>query len=141
MKHLDVAAGIVRDRSGRLVLITERRGADDRGGEWEFPGGTRELGETLEACLARELREELGIEVDIGKELARVEHTYPDIEITLHAFACRHVGGEPRALGCADWRWVEPEELAGYRLSPADRELLSLLEHDLQPESEADESV
>ncbi len=141
MKHLDVAAGIVRDRSGRSVLITARREADDRGGEWEFPGGTREPGETLAACLARELREELGIEVQVGKKLARVEHTYPDVAITLHAFACHHLGGEPRTLGCADWRWVEPEKLAEYRLSPADRELLPLLEDDLQPEPEADQPV
>jgi len=140
MKHLEVAAGIIRDDDGR-ILITQRRGNDDHGGEWEFPGGTREPGETLAACLARELREELEIEVHVGRELARVERAYPDVKITLHAFACHHVGGEPRALGCADWRWIEPEELAKYRLSPADRELFSLLEHDFQSESEADEPV
>lgn len=141
MKRLDVAAGIVWDRSGRLVLITERRGEDDRGGEWEFPGGTLEPDETLEACLARELREELGIDVEIGGELAQVKHSYPEVEITLHAFACRHVGGTPQARGCADWKWIAPEELAGCRLSPADRELLPLLEGDLQRDSEANKPI
>ncbi len=140
MNHIDVAAGIVWDRSHRRVLIAQRRGGDARGGEWEFPGGTLEPGETLETCLARELREELEIEVQIDNEITRVEHVYPDVAITLHAFACRHVEGEPRALGCANWKWVVPEKLGEYPLSPADRALVELLEHDLQAKPEADHS-
>ncbi len=141
MKRLEVAAGIVWDRTGRRVLIAKRRSGDDRGGEWEFPGGTLEPGETLAACLARELREELGIEVEVGEEIALVEHSYPDVRITLHAFSCRHIGGEPRAHRCADWKWVKPEELVKYQLSPADRRLSSLLEGNFQGKSETDQSI
>ncbi len=141
MKRLEVAAGIVWDRAGRRVLIAQRRGGDARGGEWEFPGGTLEPGETLAACLSRELREELGIEVRVGEEIGRVEHAYPDVAITLHAFACRHIGGTPQRVGCANWRWVEPERLPEYELSPADREILPLLEDDLQPDPHTDQPV
>ncbi len=140
MKHIDVAAGIVWDRSGRRVLITKRRDLDTRGGEWEFPGGTVEAGETLAACLSRELREELGIEVRVSEEIARIEHTYPDVTITLHAFACHHADGNLQMRECADWRWVEPGRLPEYKLSPADRALVELLEDYLQANTKADHS-
>lgn len=139
MNHLDVAAGIIRDQTGR-ILITKRREDDAHGGEWEFPGGTREPGETLEKCLSRELREELGIEVEVGRKIVQIEHIYPDVAVTLYAFACRHVGGKLQALGCADWKWVEPERLPACELSPADRALVELLEGYLQAKPKADHS-
>lgn len=126
MNHLDVTAGIVWDQTGR-ILITKRRGGDIHGGEWEFPGGTREPGETLGKCLARELREELGIEVVVGRKIARVEHIYPNVAITLHAFACRLISETPHALECEDWRWVRPNELLNYSLTPPDRRLAVLI--------------
>ncbi len=125
--HYVVTAGIVWNGRGRVLLA--RRPEDGLlGGLWEFPGGKVEPGETLEACLRRELREELAIEVEVGEPVGVVEHAYSHFRITLHAFHCRHVAGEPRAIGVAEWRWVRPEEIRQYPLSRADVKILELLE-------------
>jgi A/G-specific adenine glycosylase len=103
------------------VLIAQREAGDMLGGLWEFPGGTVESGETLEDALRRELREELAIEVAVGALLTTVEHAYSHFRMSLHVFHCRHTGGRPRALGCADFSWVLPSEIEGYALSVADQ--------------------
>ena len=126
--HYTVTAGVVWDRSSSRVLITKRRDGDARGGMWEFPGGKREPGESLEGCLTRELREELGIEVEVRDQFITVEHTYPDLRITLHAFHCLIVRGEPRAIACQEWKWVKIDELANYPFSTADEHIVADLQ-------------
>jgi len=78
---IEVAAGLVF-RNGKL-LITRRRANDPLGGLWEFPGGKRKPEETFQECLRRELREELGIEVDVGELLEAITHAYPDKTVHL----------------------------------------------------------
>ncbi len=121
LPHYQVAAAILR-RDGR-VLVARRREEDFLGGLWEFPGGKQEAGETLEACLARELREELGIEVDVGERVLVLRHAYTHFRITLHAFWCRLRKGEPRCLECAEVRWVPPADLDGLPMSVVDRRI------------------
>ena len=123
--HYQVTAAVI-EREG-YVLIAQRPAEGLLGGLWEFPGGKQEPDETLAACLKREIREELGIEVEVLDPLTSVEHGYTHFSITLHAFRCRWLAGEPRALGCADWRWVRPEELARYAFSAADRRVIQVL--------------
>jgi len=96
---------------------------------WEFPGGKQEGDESLPACLARELAEELGIEVEVGEFFARVQHAFTHFKITLHAYHCRYLpeGGPPQALGCAAWRWVTENELETYPFGAADRQLIAEL--------------
>ncbi|MCS7216785.1 MAG: Ldh family oxidoreductase [Candidatus Bipolaricaulota bacterium] len=118
----DVAAAWIVE--GGRVLLARRQGADEQGGLWEFPGGGQEEGEDLRACLARELREELGVEAAVGEKLGEVVHAYPGLTVRLHLFRARIVRGEPRPLGCAEVRWVPLEELGRYALAPADRALL-----------------
>ncbi len=123
---IEVAAGVVF-RDGR-VLITQRRKDDHLGGLWEFPGGKREPSESYEDCLRRELREELGIEVEVGEVLASLTHAYPDKTVHLEFFHCAWRHHEPRALGCAAWpAWVDCAGLAGYEFPDADRQLLAKL--------------
>lgn len=122
---VDVAAGLVFDH-GRL-LITQRRRQDHLGGLWEFPGGKRELGETFEQCLARELNEELGIEVQVGKPVASVVHAYPTIKVFLQFFLCRWIRGVLRPIGCACFEWITLEQLDQYPFPPADAQILHLL--------------
>jgi mutator protein MutT len=123
----DVAAGIIRGPDGR-VLIAERHRACPGGGSWEFPGGTREEGETLEECLHRELEEELAIRVRIDGLLVTLENPYANVEMTLHAFLCTHLSGEPRRIEVKDWKWVKIEELRAVDLTGADRKILEALE-------------
>jgi len=125
--HHTVTAGIVWDSEGR-VLLAQRPLDGLLGGMWKFPGGKAEPGESLEIALKRKLREELGIEVEVGDSLAVVEHAYSHFRITLHAFHCRHVSGEPRPLGVAGVRRVYPREIRSYPLSKADIKVLEMLE-------------
>jgi A/G-specific adenine glycosylase len=122
LPHYQVAAAVLLRGDGR-VLVARRREEDFLGGLWEFPGGKQEGGETLQECLARELREELGIEVEVGERFLTLEHAYTHFRITLHAFRCVLRGGEPRCLECADLRWVLPAEMEALPMSVADRRI------------------
>ena len=127
--HYQVTAGLIWNARGELLIA--RRPEDKMlGGLWEFPGGKCRPGETLEACLKRELREELDIEVEVGERVAVVEHHYSHFSITLHAFHCAHTGGTPRALQVAEWRWVRPEALEQFAWSAADRRIIEALRRD-----------
>ncbi len=125
--HYDVTAGMIWNERGEL-LIAQRPLDGLLGGLWEFPGGKQEDGETLPDCLQRELREELAIEVEVGELFTRVEHGFTHFRITLHAFTCRYVSGEPQALGVRDWKWVLPDELSRYSFGKADRQVIDALD-------------
>jgi mutator protein MutT len=134
---IEVAAAVVF-REGRL-LITQRPPGSHLGGLWEFPGGKREAEESFEACLARELREELGAEFEVLEELESITHEYPEKRVHLRFFRCRWLGREPRPLGCHAFAWVRLEELDGYRFPAADQGLLERLRagaHERPPAAE-----
>jgi len=122
---IEVAAGLVF-RQGKL-LIARRYPEAELGGLWEFPGGKRETGETFEACLARELREELGIEVAVEELVESLTHAYPERTVCLRFYRCRWLQHEPRPLGCQKCKWVSPESLADYAFPAADARLLEKL--------------
>lgn len=122
---MDVAVGVIRQ--GTRVLITQRKPGDSFGGFWEFPGGKPADGERLEETLSREMREELGIEVAVGSKRMTVTHPYPDRVIRLAVFECAIRSGRPRAIECAQWRWVLPEALGAYRFPPASEPILKWL--------------
>jgi len=124
--HYDVAAAVITCADGRL-LVAQRKAGDMLGGLWEFPGGKREEGETLAECLAREIREELGVEVQVGEQVAVVKHAYTHFRMTLYAFHCCLVAGEPRCLDCAAFRWVTLAELDALPMSVADRKIAQSL--------------
>lgn len=125
--HYDVTAGMIWNERGQL-LIAQRPPEGLLGGLWEFPGGKRENGETLPECLQRELREELAIEVEVGDLFTVVQHGFTHFRITLHAFTCRYLGGEPQRLGVHDFAWVLPDDLRRYSFGKADREVIKALE-------------
>jgi mutator protein MutT len=122
MRCVDVAIGVVK-RDGR-VLICQRKTDSPLGDFWEFPGGKCEPGETLEACLARELMEEVAIKAQVLRKLTPIEHDYAHARVTLHPFLCEHLEGEAMALECRQTKWVRAEELAGYKFPPANETLL-----------------
>jgi len=123
--HYDVTAAVIRKR-GR-VLIAQRPVGGMLGGLWEFPGGKRERGEWLEECLRREIKEELGVEIEVGQPVTQVKHAYTHFRITLHAFECRLVNGRPRAIQVADWRWVRFDELDDFAFAVTDRKIIQAL--------------
>jgi 8-oxo-dGTP diphosphatase len=121
-----VTAGILSDE-GR-VLACQRRAGERHGLKWEFPGGKLEPGETPEACLTRELREELGIQAEIGPEVHRTDHTYPNgFTVRLFFFRVPRYAGTPRNLAFERMSWVLPGELPAYDFLDADRPVVERL--------------
>ena len=128
MNTIEVAAGLVfRDQK---LLITQRYPDAHLGGLWEFPGGKRECDETFAQCLARELREELGIEVEVGDRIEVIEHQYPEKTVLLEFFRCRWLKNEPLPLGCPAFAWITCEQLAAYEFPAADARLIGRLKAD-----------
>lgn len=122
-----IAIGVLIERRGEgvRILISRRPDGAPLAGYWEFPGGKCEPGEAVEACLRREFREEMGIEVEPVEALEPIEHRYGHASVRLYPFLCRRADdSEPRPLGVAEWRWVRPDELADYTFPPANATLL-----------------
>jgi 8-oxo-dGTP diphosphatase len=113
-----VTAGVL-ERDGRVLIARRRRGVR-RGLLWELPGGKVNAGETPEACLARELYEELGITVAVGERLGTSLYRYPDQPVELLAYRAALLAGEPTAFEHEEVRWVTPRELRNYEFAPAD---------------------
>ena len=119
---MDVAVAIIR--RGRKVLICKRPPGKSFAGLWEFPGGKREPGETVAACLEREVWEELAIRVRPTVMLPTLDHDYPGGGIRLHPYVCEHVDGEPQTLASQAVQWVEPEQLRIHPFPPANDRLI-----------------
>lgn len=125
---IDVAAALVF-RNGKLLIAQRHEGAH-LGGLWEFPGGKREPGESFQQCLARELKEELDMEVDVLELVESVTHEYPEKVVHLRFFRCRWRKNEPRPIGCPAVAWINKQGLRKYDFPAADAKLLERLEVD-----------
>lgn len=134
---VEVVAAVIRRRD--RVLVTRRGPGKHLAGLWEFPGGKRHPGESLEEALRRELAEELGVEARVGERLAVVPWAYPDLQpspvgrrpserrVLLHFFQCRLAGGRIMPRESQPYRWVTPAELATLPMPPADAEIVARL--------------
>ncbi len=125
LPHFDVTAAVIR-KDGRL-LIAQRPFGGRLGGLWEFPGGKVERGETLPQCLRREIKEELGMRIKVGKPIISIDHAYTHFKITLHAFECKLVSGKPQALQVQDFKWVRMSELKKYAFAKTDLKIIEAL--------------
>jgi 8-oxo-dGTP diphosphatase len=123
---IEVTAALIQDDEGRY-LITQRRRGSHLEGLWEFPGGKRDAGEELEACLARELMEELGARFGIEDKVETIRWEYPDRTVVLHFYRCRLEAGTIAPQESQAMAWVAPEDLARYEFPPADRALIAQL--------------
>jgi mutator protein MutT len=120
-----VVAAAVIARDGEW-LVTRRQKGVHLEGFWEFPGGKCHPGESLQACLARELREELAVDSVIGPEVFATRHVYPEHTVDLHFFECR-LQGEPSPQTGQEMRWVSARELCRMDFPPADTGLIEWL--------------
>ena len=124
MTTIVVTAAVI-ERDDRF-LVTRRQAGGHLQGHWEFPGGKCHAGESLAACMARELREELNVGADVGAELLSTMHDYPDRRVELHFLKCA-MTGDPAPQQGQDMRWVTREELGSLQFPAADSRLIELL--------------
>ncbi len=127
---IPVVTGILR--KGDKVLVGERPQGHTLAGQWEFPGGKLEVGESPEEALKRELSEELGIEANVGKLLLTSAHNYSEVSILLLFFEVLFWKGEPKPTHHAHLRWILPEDLYALEIPEANRRLLPRLIGSLQ---------
>ncbi|HSR96163.1 MAG TPA: (deoxy)nucleoside triphosphate pyrophosphohydrolase [Kofleriaceae bacterium] len=121
-----VVAGLVIGDDER-ILIAQRRADQALPLQWEFPGGKVEPGEAPVAALVRELREELGVTVAVGRIWDVLFHAYPAFDLVMLVYVCRIVEGSPRAVEVADLAWVAAPDLPRWDILPADRPLVERL--------------
>ncbi|MFZ9199483.1 MAG: 8-oxo-dGTP diphosphatase MutT [Paracoccaceae bacterium] len=128
MKIVLVSAVALIDADGR-VLLAQRPEGKSLAGLWEFPGGKVDPGETPEAALIRELREELGIETKASclAPLTFASHSYDDFHLLMPLFACRRWEGIATGREGQTLTWVRPEKLRDYPMPPADIPLIPIL--------------
>lgn len=127
MPHIQVACAIIK-KDG-LILATQRSATMSLPLKWEFPGGKLEAGESPEACLQRELREELGITVRVGQGLEPVTYKYPTFVVTLYPFACDNLQGSMILHEHSASCWLPPHELPTLDWAEADLPIITLLAH------------
>lgn len=123
---IEVVAAFIKCEGGKFMIF-RRPKRKARGLQWEFVGGKVEPGETKEAALVRECREEIAVTVEVGKVLAEVVHKYPDITIHLTLFEARIIDGVPQKLEHEEIRTITREEISQYSFCPADKEIINAI--------------
>jgi len=128
MNLMPVVAAALTDEDGR-ILVAQRPAGKEHAGQWEFPGGKVESGESPESALRRELQEELGVTIDLTAVEPLVFSSAPRGErhLLLLLYRCMAWEGEPRALDAAAVRWMLPEDMGALDMPPADRPFVSVL--------------
>ncbi len=119
--HYIVTAALIPDETGKRFLLTKRPAKGLLGGMWEFPGGKQETGETLEECICREIREELGITIRAVRPFGVYKHAYTHFKVTLHAFCCEQLEGDPQPLAADELGWFTREEMQDLPMGKIDR--------------------
>jgi mutator protein MutT len=122
-----IPCGVALIRDERRFLIAQRCSDDSFGSKWEFPGGKKEADETFEQCVAREVKEEVGIDVEVREKLMEIRRPYHERIIWLNFYICSPVSGEPRPVECQKVLWADVDELAGYDFPPANDRVIEKL--------------
>jgi 8-oxo-dGTP diphosphatase len=125
-RTVQVVAAVLYDEQGR-VLVTQRPAGKALAGLWEFPGGKLEPGESAEQALRRELREELGIEVQASRPLLELQHEYPERHVQLSVWVVNRYTGAPAGMEGQPLQWAHPAALRGIGLLPADLPIIDRL--------------
>jgi len=126
LPHKTIGVAVIWNEQGK-ILIDRRRAQGLLGGLWEFPGGKIEFGETIEECIKREIKEELGIEIEVGDRLISIDHAYSHFRVTLTVHHCRHLTGVPQPIECDEVRWVTLDELDQFPFPKANIQIIAAL--------------
>ena len=120
-KHIEVVAAVICD--GNRIFATQR-GYGEWKDWWEFPGGKMEPGETPEAALQREIREELATEISVENLITTVSYDYPNFHLTMHCYLCNVKSGSLTLLEYEAAKWLTRDELSSVKWLPADEEVV-----------------
>lgn len=131
MKKSVEVVGAVIARDGK-ILCAQRGAGGNLEGLWEFPGGKVEPAESKGEALAREIREELGAEIEVGAEIECTTYHYDFATVTLTTFFCSLISGEPQKSEHSELRWLEPRELSTIEWAPADVPAVAMIQKDHQ---------
>ncbi len=126
LPHKQIGVAVIWNDQ-KEILIDRRKQEGLLGGLWEFPGGKIEPGETVEACIAREIQEELGIEIAVGDRLCTVTHAYSHFKVTLNVHHCTHVSGNPQPIECDEVRWVSLDAIEEFPFPKANIHIINAL--------------
>ena len=131
MKHIPVSGAVIirtNSATNKKEVFATQRGYGDYKDWWEIPGGKIEEGETPEACIEREIKEELATQIRAEKVLGLVEYDYPSFHLTMHCILCTIVSGEPKLLEHESACWLTKENLYSVKWLPADVLILDKIE-------------
>jgi A/G-specific adenine glycosylase len=126
LPHKQIGVAVITDEQGH-ILIDRRKQEGLLGGLWEFPGGKIEPGESVEDCVSREIKEELGIEIEVRDRLITIEHAYTHFKVTLNVFNCKHLSGEPQPIECDEVKWVTLDDIDQYPFPKANSQIIEAL--------------
>ncbi|MGB3199706.1 MAG: A/G-specific adenine glycosylase, partial [Nodosilinea sp.] len=126
LPHKQIGVAVIWNDQ-QQILIDRRKQSGLLGGLWEFPGGKIEPGETIEACIAREILEELGIEIAVGDRLCTITHAYSHFKVTLNVHHCTHLSGEPQPIECDEVRWVGLDAIEEFPFPKANIHIINAL--------------
>ena len=122
-----IPCGVAIIRDKRRFIIAQRKDDDTFGSFWEFPGGKKEDNETFEECVAREVKEEIGIDVEVHEKFASLRRRYHERIVWLNFFLCTRLSGEPKPIDCKDVVWADLDELLSYNFPPANERVIGKL--------------
>jgi A/G-specific adenine glycosylase len=125
--HKIVGAAVILNGRNQIMIAQRRPEGGMLAGLWEFPGGKIQEGETMPQCIARELKEEMGLTLEVGPELTVVHHAYTHFTIALHAHFARILSGRPRHIECAGHAWTTLDRIDQYAFSKADLKIIEAL--------------
>lgn len=130
MKMIRVVAAVIRDKE---KIFATARGYGEFKGQWEFPGGKIEQGETPQEALKREIKEELATEIEVGELIHTIEYDYPTFHLSMDCFWCSIREGKLTLLEAEDAKWLTKDLLRSVQWLPADLELIDIIESAIQP--------
>lgn len=126
LPHKLIGVAVIWNEAGQ-ILIDKRKPGGAFGGLWEFPGGKKELNETIQDCIKREILEELEIEIAVEEHLITIDHNYSEIRVTLYVYHCRYLGGIPKTIECDEFRWVTLDEIDQFTFPQANEQIITAL--------------